>query len=57
MDFKVTETNKNIIAATIIALGFIVASIIYAYSNRYTTQSFIRVDNWTGKFKTIEKVD
>lgn len=59
---RLTDTNKNIIAAAILAFGLIVSAIIYAYSNRYYISEkgegrMIRVDKWEGTGKYITKGD
>jgi hypothetical protein len=51
---KLTEGNRNLLAACIIALGFVFASFIYAYSQRYEIVKYMRVDKWTGKANRIE---
>jgi len=57
---KLTEGTKNIIAACIIAFGFIVASIIYAYSTRYTIISDRfgfgkKIDSWSGTYIELKE--
>lgn len=59
---KIIEWNKNILAACIIAMGMIVASVIYAYSTRYEiVQSnrggILRVDKWDGSAGYITRQD
>ena len=51
--------DKNIIAACILALGLIISSFIYAYSNRHeivrTPESGIFwVDKWNGTIGRLE---
>ncbi len=50
---------KNIIAACIVAIGLISASLIYAYSTRYeivkTPDLIVKVDRWTGKFENLKR--
>ena len=48
------EGTKNIIATIIIALGLIIASGIYAYSQRYEIEKNTIKDKWTGTMKKIE---
>lgn len=51
------KKNKNIIPSIILALGLIIASIIYAFANRYelTSSGFARVDKWTNKIEAVDK--
>lgn len=52
------DLNKNIIAACILALGLIISTTIYAYSNRYeiiVSERIIKVDKWTGTYEFIKK--
>lgn len=52
---RLTDANKNIIAAIILSLGLIISSIIFAFSNRYEIvggtegRGIIRVDKWDCK--------
>jgi hypothetical protein len=62
--FKITETNKNVIASIIIAIGMITSVYIFESSHRYnflrdeyTDKYMIRVDNWTGKRVVINTLD
>lgn len=54
---KMKDGTKNIIAACILALGLIIASCIYAFSNRYEVNTDgppKRIDHWHGTFEYIE---
>lgn len=59
---RLTDANKNIIAAAILAFGLIVSAIIYAYSNRYeivksSQGGILKVDKWDGTAKYLTKGD
>lgn len=47
------NSNPRLIPAIIIATGLVVAAFIYAYAHRYESNSYIRIDNWTGTYKII----
>jgi len=49
--------NRNLIPAIIIAVGLIVASVIYAFSSRYelTESGFAVVDKWTGIITPVKE--
>ena len=52
------DSTKNIIAETIIAVGLIIASTIYAFSNRYVvinSLSNCRIDTWTATYTVLTK--
>lgn len=51
--------DKNIVAACILALGLILSTIIYAYSNRYEIirvpeSGIFKVDKWNGTIARVE---
>ena len=53
------NVDKNIIAACILALGLIISSFIYAYSNRYevirvSDGGICTVDKWSGTIARVE---
>ena len=55
-----TENYRKIsftilLASIFLAVGLIIASIIYAYSNRYEIDNYKRIDKWSGKFIVIEE--
>lgn len=54
---EMKDGTKNIIAACILALGMIVASIIYAYSSRYTVDMPLRIDKWKGTYQQMKHID
>ncbi len=53
------EGTKNIVSALIIALGLIIASVIYAYSNRYDVEKSgmypRRFDKWNNTYEWINE--
>ncbi|WP_163321642.1 hypothetical protein [Draconibacterium mangrovi] len=50
------KSNRNIIAAIILAIGLITSSVIYAYSTRYEVieSGFAIVDKWTGIIRPVD---
>jgi len=59
---KMKDGTKNIIAACIMVSGLILASIIYAYSTRYTIISDKfgygkKIDNWSGTYVKLKEVE
>lgn len=59
---KMKDKNKNTIAASILALGLIFSTVIYAYSNRYEivetgVSGIVKVDKWSGTAKYLNAVD
>jgi hypothetical protein len=51
---KEMKNKNNLFSAIILALGLIIASIIFAFANRYEVNNFLRYDKWTG---TMEKME
>lgn len=51
------KTKNNLLPAIIIALGLIISSFIYAYSNRYelVNGGIARVDKWTNTIKVVQR--
>lgn len=52
------KENKNILPAIILAVGFIIAAYLIAFSNRYVIDDsfpYNRIDKWTGETIMIEK--
>lgn len=51
------ENKNNIIAAIILGVCLIIASVIYAYSTRYEIErnGLIIVDKWTGEYQRISE--
>jgi len=50
---SVMEKNK-ILPALIIAIGLIIAALIYAYTNRYEISGGARIDKWKGVIEKME---
>lgn len=55
MDTAPLKENKNLLPAIIIGLCIIMATMIYAFSNRYEIEGWMRIDKWTGKYQTLER--
>jgi hypothetical protein len=49
------KNNKNLLPALIIALGLIIASLIYAYATRYECDSPIIIDKWNSTYTRIKE--
>ena len=55
------DATKNIIAACILAVGLIISTVIYAYSNRYSVEHRdyskpVRFDKWNGTYQFMKEV-
>ena len=49
--------NKNLLSAIILAVGLIVASVIYAYSTRYVIREYGRIDKWNGTIEMLKVIE
>ncbi len=54
-EYKNKKPNQNIIISIIIGVSIIIASFIYAYSNRYYVKYPIVIDKWTQEYTRIKK--
>ncbi|WP_346862846.1 hypothetical protein [uncultured Draconibacterium sp.] len=58
MNNSILDRNRgSLLSATILAIGLIIASFIYAYSQRYEVDRYLIIDKWTGTMQKIELRD
>lgn len=54
MNTTLLRENKNLLPALIVGICIILATLVYAYSNRYEIEGDMRIDKWTGEYQTLE---
>jgi hypothetical protein len=54
--YNQVKKNKNLLPAIVLAAGLIIASIIYAFGQRYQLEHGYRIDKWTGTEQKLELI-